>query len=284
MRYDPTIYLGAAAHYLNGRPPYSADLAGTLQRELGLDGHGRLLDVGCGPGVVTVELARLFDEAVGLDPDADMLVEAARCTGERGIANIRWVQARAEDLPGLGFGPCRLVTFGQSFHWTDREVVAEAVYDLLEPGGAMVCIASEVEGRPVPPGPDHPPIPHDEIGALVARYLGPRRRAGQGFATPQPDRYEHAIARTRFGRPRIVHAPGRPDIVRDVDSVVDGVFSLSWSAPHLYGDRRPAFEAELRTLLGRHSPEGRFRDWPGDTVLVIATKPARSRPACSESA
>jgi hypothetical protein len=29
------------------------------------------------------------------------------------------------------------VTFGQSFHWTDEQQVAEVVYDMLEPGGAV---------------------------------------------------------------------------------------------------------------------------------------------------
>jgi hypothetical protein len=189
-----------------------------------------------------------------------------------GVTNIRWVQAAAEDIPQLGLGTFRVVTFGLSFQWTDRERVAESVYDLLPPGGAMVCIAHEVDGRPVPAGPDHPTIPHDRIAALVDRYLGPRRRAGQGYSNPQPDRYEDAIARTRFGRPRTVHAPGRPDVVRDVDSIVDGIYSMSWSAPHLFGDRRARFDDELRTLLHEHSPEGVFWDWPGDTAVVIATR------------
>jgi hypothetical protein len=47
MPYDPTIYLGSAAHYRYGRPPYSPTLEGFLAQELGLDGIPRLLDVGC---------------------------------------------------------------------------------------------------------------------------------------------------------------------------------------------------------------------------------------------
>src|SRR5215467_4264740 len=40
--YDPTIYLGAAAHYRCGRPAYSPELEAFLTREVGLDGTGRL--------------------------------------------------------------------------------------------------------------------------------------------------------------------------------------------------------------------------------------------------
>lgn len=148
MSYDPTIYLGAAAHYRHGRPAYSPELETVLTQEAGLDGNGRLLDVGCGPGVLAVRLARLFERVVGLDPDAAMLAEGRRAAEDKNITNIRWVQALAEDLPAVAPGPYRLVTFGQSFHWTDERRVAETVYDMLEPGGALALIVHTVTGRP----------------------------------------------------------------------------------------------------------------------------------------
>jgi SAM-dependent methyltransferase len=272
MAYDPTIYEGAAAHYRRGRPPYSSQLENALAEELGLDGRGRLLDAGCGPGILTVRLARLFEQAVGLDPDPAMLAEARRAAGERGIGNIRWIQARAEDLPGAAPGPYRLATFGQSFHWTDEARVAETVYDLLEPGGAMALIVHTAEGRPRPPSPGPPPIPHDEIRALVASYLGSTQRVGRGFAPVRNHRFEDVLVSTRFGEPRSIFVPGIPDLVRDTDSVVSGYFSFATSAPHLFGDRAGDFADELRELLAARSPDGRFWDWPGDTEIVLARK------------
>jgi SAM-dependent methyltransferase len=271
--YDPTIYRGSAPYYARGRPPYSRELVSTLTAECGLDGSGRLLDVGCGPGILTVELAPSFDDAIGLDPDADMLAEGARRAAEAGVDNIRWVEAVAESIPALELGPCKVVTFGQSFQWTDREAVAEAVYDVLEPGGTLALVVHAIEGRPEPQGPDYPPIPHDELKALVARYLGPRRRAGQGYRDDSMDRYEDALARTRFGAPRVVLAPGRPDIVRDVESVLAGYLSMSFAAPHLFGDRLSAFEADVRSLLTERSPSGLFWDWPGDTEILLSSRP-----------
>jgi SAM-dependent methyltransferase len=271
--YDPTIYQGAATHYARGRPPYSSLLVSTLERELELDGSGRLLDVGCGPGILTIELAGSFDDAIGLDPDADMLAEAARRAAEAGVGNVRWVRAIAEDLPKLGLGTFRLVTFGQSFQWTEREQVAEAVYDILEPAGGLALVVHTREGRPKPTGPGYPEIPYDEIRALIARYLGPRRRAGQGFRSDPPDRYEDALRRTRFGAPRSISAAGRPDIVRDIDSVVAGYFSMSFAAPHLFGDKRGAYESDLRALLTERSSTGLFWDWPGDTEILLGRKP-----------
>jgi SAM-dependent methyltransferase len=274
VAYDPTTYLGAAPYYAQGRPPYSAELVASLEREVGLGRHSRLLDVGCGPGILTIELAPHVDEAIGLDPDPGMLTEAAKRAHQHDLTNITWVQALAEDIPTLQLGAFSVVTFGQSFHRTDRERVAEAVWDLLEPGGAIVLIAPEVADRPRPAGPGHPPIPGEDIEQLVDSYLGPRRRSGKGFVPPPVDRFEDALARTRFGSSRSVFAPGRPDIVQDIDGVVALYYSSSWAAPHLFGERRTAFEAELRALLRAHSPAGLFWNWPGDTAIVIGTKPA----------
>ena len=275
--YDLTIYEGAAAHYRRGRPPYSPELEAVLTEELDLDGRGRLLDGGCGPGILTLRLANLFEEAVGLDPDPAMLAEARRAAEEAGLGNVRWVQARAEELPAAAPGPYRLVTFGQSLHWTDEARVAEAVYDMLEPGGALALIVHTVEGRPVPPNPGAPPIPHAEIEALVHKYLGPTKRAGQGAAPVRTHRFEDVLVRTRFGAPRSIFAPGIPDLLRDSESVLSGYFSFSWSAPHLFGDRVDDFAGEMRDLLRSRSPEGVFWDWPGDTELILARKPGWKR-------
>jgi SAM-dependent methyltransferase len=237
-----------------------------LAEELGLDGTGRLLDGGCGPGILTVRLAHLFEEAVGLDPDAGMLEEGRRAAEERGIANVRWVQALAEELPAAAPGPYRLVTFGQSFHWTDEARVAEAIYDMLEPGGALALVVHTVAGRPIPESPGPPPIPHAEIEAIVAKYLGPARRAGQGASPLRAHRFEDVLVRTRFGLPQTIFVPGIPDLIRDSESVLSGYFSLSWSAPHLFGDRLEEFASEVRELLA-----GRvFWDWPGDTAVILA--------------
>ena len=274
MSYDPTLFAGAAAHYRPGRPAYSPQLEAVLRHELDLDGSGRLLDGGCGPGILTVRLAHLFEEAVGLDPDPAMLDEGCRVARERGIANVRWVQALAEDLPGAAPGPYRLVTFGQSFHWTDEARVAETVYDLLEPGGALALIVHTVAGRPAPQSPGPPPIPHAEIKALVEKYLGPAQRAGRGLAPVRTHRFEDVLVRTRFGTPRAIFAPGIRDLVRDGESALSGYLSMSSSAPHLFGDRLDEFAGEVRELLAARSPEGIFWDWPGDTEIVLGRKPA----------
>jgi SAM-dependent methyltransferase len=257
---------------LRGRPPYSRDLVSILRAELGLDGSGRLLDVGCGPGVLAVELAGEFEDVIGIDPDAAMLDEAGRHAAARGVSNVRWANVRAEEIGTLDLDHVRTATFGQSFHWTERESVAEMVYELLAPGGSMVIVSHDINVRQPPSPPAAPLIPHAEIHALIAKYLGPVRRYGSGLIDLPDDSIEDAVARTRFGRPRRVDAPGRRDLIRNADEVVSNFLSMSFAAPPLFGDRLESFVADLHAILAATSPGGLFWDWPGDTAILIASK------------
>jgi ubiquinone/menaquinone biosynthesis C-methylase UbiE len=281
VRYDSTQYAGAAGYYLRGRPGYSAELPTVLAAELGLDGTGHLVDVGSGPGVVGVQLARHVGHVTLVEPDPDMLAAARAHAAAAGLRAVEFVRATAEQLPALGLGPARVVTFGQSFHRTDRIAVAEAVYELLEPGGSLVLISHD-PSRPVPPAPAGTvPIPHEQIRELITTFLGgPLRSGARLVADYSVERFEQTLRRTSFRTSRTVFAPGRRDIVRDVDGVVAGCLSMSYAAPHLFGARLCEFTAALRALLERHGPAGRFWDWPGDTELLIATRrlggPARS--------
>lgn len=202
-----------------------------------------------------------------------MLEEGRRAADAAAVGNVEWVQARAEDLPAAAPGPHRLVTFGQSFHWTDEQRVAETVFDMLAPGGTLAMVVHTVQGRPRPPSPGPPPIPHDEITAIVESYLGPTKRAGQGTSPTRTHRFEDVLVTTRFGAPQTVFAPGIPDLIRDSESVLAGYRSLSWSAPHLYGDHLDDFARQVRELLAARSPDRVFWDSPGDTEIVPARKP-----------
>ena len=153
---------------------------------------------------------------------------------------------------------------------------------MLEPGGTLALIVHTVDGRPAPPSPGPPAIPHAEIGRLVEKYLGSTRalaRASDRFGLIASKTF---LLGTRFGVPRSVFAPGVPDLVRDTESVLSGYFSMSSSAPRLFGDQVEDFAEEVRGLLTSRSPAGIFWDWPGDTEITLARKPGR-RPPCRRS-
>ena len=258
--WDPSLYAGSAPYYTRGRAAYPQDVADLLAAELGLDGSGRLLDVGCGPGSLTLLLAPLVAEATGIDADAGMIAEAERLAARAGVSNVRWRVMRAEDLPA-GLGQYRLATFAQSLHWMDRGRVTAAVHGMLEAGGTCVHVhATTHQGmetsRPLP----HPQPPWDDVTELVRRYLGPQRRAGQGVlpgGTPAGEDEDEVYRAAGFTGPRRLEVPGHV-VDRTADQVVAAVLSLSGSAPHLFGRRLAAFEADLRALLHQASPTGVF--------------------------
>jgi SAM-dependent methyltransferase len=258
-QWDPTLYAGAASYYARGRVAYPQTLADLLAAGLGLDGSGRLLDVGCGPGSLTLLLAPLVAEAIGVDADPGMIAEAEGIAARAGVRNVRWQVLRAEDLPA-GLGMFRLVTFAQSFHWMDRARVAAAAHGMLEAGGTCVHVhATTHEGVETSDPLPHPQPPRAAMAELVHRYLGPGRRAGQGVlpSGSTPGGEEAVYRAAGFTGPRRLELPGAV-VERTADDVVAAVFSLSGSTPHLFGPRRAAFEADLRALLHDTSPTGIF--------------------------
>jgi SAM-dependent methyltransferase len=251
---DPNLYTGSARHYAVGRMPYPDSLAVAVRDALGLDGTGRLLDVGCGPGALTKVLAPHFASVVGVDADPAMVAEA-----ERAVPGGTFRVVRAEDLPA-GLGTFRVVSFAQSFHWMDQPLVAARVRPMIAAGGAWVHIGATTH-RGV--GATDRPVPWDEIEALVRGYVGWK---GGNTRSGEND----VMAAAGYRGPRVVEVPLGQEVERTPDEVVSAVFSLSTSTPYLLGERRDEFERDLRALLGPGPFIERRRDitaplwWPPD--------------------
>jgi len=268
--WDESLYRGSAAYYARGRLPYPPEVAPVLRHELALDGRGRLLDVGCGPGSLTLVLAELFAEVVGIDADREMLVEAELEARRRGCVNAAWVCMRAEDLTAE-LGVFRVATFAQSFHWMDRPRVASIVRTMLEPGGTLVHVSATthqgVEGTDELPAPRPP---RAEMETLIRRFLGPVRRAGRGVLTAgTPSGEDEVFLAAGFRGPRRITVRGGTILERSEDDIVASVFSLSSAAPTLFGTELSAFESELRQLLRRASPSGRFAERTREIELTL---------------
>lgn len=278
-KWDESLFGGAAGYYERGRPPYAPGLADVFARSLALDGRGRLLDVGCGPGTVTLRLAPLFEAAVGLDPDPEMLACASEAAVAQGVGNVTWVRQQAEALPA-GLGKFRVVTFAASFHWMDRPRVASAVARMLDGGGAVVQVdapgyradelAAEARRGLLP----FPPPPDDALDQLRRRYLGKDRRAGRGIRNTSPSGEDQVFQEAGFRPAQMVTVPDQRVIERTTEDVVARVFSSSSTTPHLLGTRRADFERDMREILAQASPSGRFCLRLPDNILRIWRLPA----------
>jgi ubiquinone/menaquinone biosynthesis C-methylase UbiE len=112
---------------------------------LRLAGAKRILDVGCGTGILAARIEReLSPEVVyGCDPSAGML-EKAR---ERS-ATVNWIQGTAEALP-LEDGAVDAVTTTEAFQFFDQPAALREFHRVLEPGG-HVAIAVITPAVPLP--------------------------------------------------------------------------------------------------------------------------------------
>jgi len=151
---------------------------------------------------------------------------------------------------------------------------------MLDPGGAVVQVdapgyrpdelAAESRSGTLP----FPPPPDDALDRLRRRYLGADRRAGRGIRNTSPDGEDEVFQRAGFLPAETVTVPDRRAVEQTADDLVARVFSSSSTAPHLFGDRRDDYEADLRDILARTSPAGRFSVRLPDNILRVWRLPA----------
>lgn len=126
--------------------PVTDMLSGTdiLVERAGVLQGMRVLDAGCGPGRLTIPLARRVGASgavVALDVQEGMLARLRLRAAEQGLSNIRTIHA------GLGAGAdvevLRTANFDRVLLVTvlgeipDREIAMRALYSALKPGGLL---------------------------------------------------------------------------------------------------------------------------------------------------
>jgi hypothetical protein len=140
----------------------------------------------------------------------------------------------------------------------DQLQVASVALRMLEDGGACVHVhATTHQGVDTDAVLPHPRPPRSAIDELVERYLGPIRRRVR--SSPWANREEEVWRAAGFDGPQRIEVPGQV-VERTSDQIVAGIFSLSSSTPHLFGQRRDAFESDLRRLLHDANPSGIFSE------------------------
>lgn len=263
-KYYLPLYEGTAGYYSRYRPKYPPSLVRILRERFRLDGTGRLLDLGCGPGTVAIALAHLFEEVIAMDPDDAMRAEGERIARERGVSNIEWRFGGSKDLsPALG--QFRLVTMGNSFHWMDRARTLDALYDLVTDGGGIAVVG---EGAPIPPPP--PTRWRAAINAVLKRYLPDRQLSWDHPGPPPEERHEAYIARSRFKD--LASYMESFDVEWTIESMIGNLYSTSFCSRRVLGDRVDAFERDLRAAILAVEPSGILKGEPPEFFAYMAWK------------
>ncbi|HUQ57398.1 class I SAM-dependent methyltransferase [Lentzea sp.] len=118
-----------AARYDRTRPTYPDAL---VRKIVSASPGPRVLDVGCGTGVLSRPLLDAGCEVLGVEPD-ERMAEFARGGG----VDVEIAKFEAWDPAGREFDA---VVAGQSWHWVDAEAGPRQVARVLRPGGVFVAL------------------------------------------------------------------------------------------------------------------------------------------------
>lgn len=113
-------------------------------------GTGRVLDLACGPGIVTAQLAERAAEVVAFDATPEMLRRARERCEKAGLSNVAFEQGDAEALPFDDASFDGIATRLAIHHFAHPDRVIAEMFRVLRPGGTMVIadvIVSEDQGE-----------------------------------------------------------------------------------------------------------------------------------------
>jgi ubiquinone/menaquinone biosynthesis C-methylase UbiE len=115
----------------------------------------RVIDVGCGPGSITLGLARAAGHATGVDVDDAEFADARAYATEHGIANVEFVEGSVYelDVPDASYDVCTLFSMMETLD--DPLAALAEVCRVLKPGGLLGASSIEYGGL-ILRGPDEP--------------------------------------------------------------------------------------------------------------------------------
>lgn len=268
VNFRPDAFAGTVDDYVRYRPPYDARLVSEILSRAALPAEGaRLIDLACGPGRLTFDIAEAFADVLAIDLEPNMIAAARLEAERRGVRHIRWSVGRAEDLEAPA-GAFDLVTAASAFHRFDQPRVAAMAYRWLKPGGALVTVGdTPAGGEPVPW--------RQAITDLVHAYVGEPVRRLQGAAKPTPGEglaHEEQVLR-RAGFTPVESRSFEAPHTWTLESLLGYLRSTSFASRAALGERHAAFEADLTAALLAFDGSGRYAEIVANGY-TLARKPS----------
>ncbi|MGE0784891.1 MAG: trans-aconitate 2-methyltransferase [Sandaracinaceae bacterium] len=236
--------------YRRYRPDYPDALIDHVIAEANVGRDGVIVDVGCGTGISSRQLAARGVRVIGVDPNRAML-DAARAEG--GPAGLTYVETDGETLAGIERADA--IVGGQSFHWLDLERALPRFEALLPREGRAIAFFNL----------------RDEGDPMMAAYEALLRRFSPEYADVGAEPRAAALA---------AH-PGLSDLRRASFAHAqrfdrEGLKGRAWSSSYVKNviQDRESFDAALDALFDAHARDGQVTFLYRSIALSFRPRPA----------
>jgi SAM-dependent methyltransferase len=232
--------------YERGRPGYAEAAIASL----GFTSDHLVLDLGCGTGKSTRQLAATGARVIGVEPLPSMLQTFVEKT-----PGVPVVAGQAEAL-GLRSGAVDAVVCASVFHWLDHKVALPEIHRVLRNDGRLVIMWNR----------------RDRIAGWAADFWKITEAHRRGTPSYRTDEWRNAIEASRLFGPieerRFDHVQ-----TTDVDGLLARVASISFIET-LRPPTRNAVIEESRRFIETH-PDTRGRttiDLPYETTVYVCER------------
>lgn len=244
----------AAPFYRRYRPGIPPEVVNILDDAAPRSGPRCLLDVGTGTGLVVEGLLGRFDDIIAIDNDLGMLAAAEQVLRPAlppGTVLLLQHAIAESFTPPVGWR-AGLVTICRAFHWLDQAAVLARLDAQVAPGGAVAVFGdnslwtANIEWARA-------------VRSIVQDFLGEQRRAGtSGTFNHHARPYSEILAESCFCEVEEI----RVSVSRTwtADEVMGYLYSTSFAAPALFGERLQDFDTAARGVLAQHGGQDGFRE------------------------
>ena len=219
-------------------------------------GTNKILDLGCGTGTLTMELAKRCDYVLGIDSSETMIREA-----QRSYPNLAFAVADALDISD----ECEwdIVFSNAVFHWiSNHELLLQKIYQALKPNGKLICEFGA----------------HGNIAAIENGFKCALQAIGVPYVSkfnfPTADDFAHLLTEAGFEIEQI-YAYARPTPLKNGEQGLN-----SWAAQFFQSDLAGLSAEQQRQVLAAMSSNIKSNLWQGtcwvadyQRLRAVAAKP-----------
>ena len=181
------MYSGVADLYHTYRPGYSDEIIEEAFQKCKLlkdNAKAKILELGCGPGTLTIKLAKRGLDVVALDPGVGMIEKARHVCKD--YPNVQFLQTTYKDY--ISDDKFDAIIAATSMHWvlteTDKDKIIEKLSNHLNEDGSLILFWN------------FPPEPSDDLLGKVAEALNqpkPFHFSNGSFAAHNERMREHTL-------------------------------------------------------------------------------------------